>query len=682
MEGVVMADLRASGVEGIPYGDNAGRPTNPGIGRLYSNGEAQRLELYTASGWNNIIQEVPGVSGITGQYLESNASNTIGIVGTNFVSGAIVYATGTNGVEITASSTVFNSIVQLSATFTGLDKQYEPYDIKVVNPSNLFGILPDALFINETPIWSTTAGSLGSYDQSSSVSISLSASDPESSSLTYSISSGSLPSGLSLNSSTGVISGTAGSVSGDTTYSFTVSATDGSNSISRSFSITILEIPPVWSTSSPLPTFTKNIAYSTTLVANDDSGIAPTYTLVSGSLPTGLSLSSAGVISGTASSSLTTTFTVRATDAHSKYADRTFTLPNATPSWITSSITPISGGTAYSYQLNASDDGTLTYSVLSGTLPTGITLSSSGLLSGTCTALYTTSNVTFRATDDNGSYADATFSISVNFPSVSGGTLTSDATYYYNTFTSNGNLVISGATLTADVLIVGGGGGGGCGYGSGGGAGQVAYGTNQSLTVGTKSITIGAQTSNNSTVNTRGANGNSTTFDGKSAAGGGGGGSQSNASGNSGGSGGGGSDGGAGGSSVMNTISGYTNYGNAGGNAGAPTYSYNQGSGGGGAGSVGLAYGNNGNRNGGSGVTLLGVTVAGGGGGSLANGGNGSDGVGGSGIGGNASSATGGNGTANTGSGGAGSGSASASTAGAGASGRVVIRYTRAAVGG
>lgn len=677
-----MSDIRTSKLGGIPFGISSQRPSNPESGQPFFNGEAQRLELYTASGWNNIVQEVPGVSGITGQYLESNASNTIGIIGTNFVSGAVAYATGTNGVEITASSTVYNSIVQLSATFTGLDKQYEPYDIKVVNPSNLFGILSDALFINETPIWSTTAGSLGSYNQSSSVSISLSASDPESSSLTYSISSGSLPSGLSLNSSTGAISGTAGSVSGDTTYSFTVSVTDGSSSISRSFSITILEIPPVWSTSSPLPTFTKNIAYSTTLVANDDSGIAPTYTLVSGSLPTGLSLSSAGVISGTASSSLTTTFTVRATDSHSKYADRTFTLPNAAPSWITSSVTPISGGTAYSYQLNASDDGTLTYSVLSGTLPTGITLSSSGLISGTCTGLYTTSNVTFRATDDNGLYADATFSISVNFPSVSGGTLTSDATYYYNTFTGNGNLVISGATLTADVLIVGGGGGGGCGYGSGGGAGQVAYGTNQSLTVGTKSITIGAQTSNNSTVNTRGANGNSTTFDGKSAAGGGGGGSQSNTTGNSGGSGGGGSDGGVGGSSVMNTISGYTNYGNAGGSAGLPNYAYNQGSGGGGAGSAGLGYNNNGSRNGGSGIALLGVTVAGGGGGSLANGSGGSDGVGGSGIGGNASSATGGNGTANTGSGGAGSGSASASTAGAGASGRVVIRYTRAAVGG
>ena len=47
---------------GIPYGNTAGRPANPGIGKLYSNGEAARLELYTNTGWQNIVQETPGVS--------------------------------------------------------------------------------------------------------------------------------------------------------------------------------------------------------------------------------------------------------------------------------------------------------------------------------------------------------------------------------------------------------------------------------------------------------------------------------------------------------------------------------------------------------------------------------------------------------------------------------------------
>jgi hypothetical protein len=222
---------------GIPYGNTAGRPANPGIGKLYSNGEAQRLELYTASGWNNIVQEVPGVSGITGVYSEQTNSGTIIIQGTNFVNGAIASATGTNGVEVQASSTTFNSIVQLTATFSGLSNAYEPYDIKVTNTSNLFGILPDALFINASPVWQTSSGSLGTFTEQVSVSVSATATDSDST-ITYALANGSsLPSGLSLNSSTGAITGTLPDILSDTTYTFTINATDGINTIPRSFSI-------------------------------------------------------------------------------------------------------------------------------------------------------------------------------------------------------------------------------------------------------------------------------------------------------------------------------------------------------------------------------------------------------------------------------------------------------------
>ena len=55
--------IKKSSSSGIPSGNNAGRPASPGPGQLYSNGEAQRLELYTTGGsWENIVQEVPGVS--------------------------------------------------------------------------------------------------------------------------------------------------------------------------------------------------------------------------------------------------------------------------------------------------------------------------------------------------------------------------------------------------------------------------------------------------------------------------------------------------------------------------------------------------------------------------------------------------------------------------------------------
>jgi len=227
--------IRKSASSGIPSGLNAGRPANPTFGQLYSNGETARLEIYTqASGWQNIVQETPGVASASGTYNESAGSGTFTVSGTNFVDGAIAYAVGTNGIEYQATSTTYNSLVQLTTIFSNLSVAYEPYDIKIVNPSNLFGLLPDAFYINDSPVWSTAAGSLGSYPHGS-VSIQLASTDDESNSRTYSIASGSLPTGLSLSSS-GLISGTSIAEAG--AYSFVVSVNDGSNAVSRSFSIT------------------------------------------------------------------------------------------------------------------------------------------------------------------------------------------------------------------------------------------------------------------------------------------------------------------------------------------------------------------------------------------------------------------------------------------------------------
>jgi hypothetical protein len=225
---------------GIPFGDTAGRPTGA-TGKLYSNGETARLELYTSAGsWENIVQEVPGVASITGNYSQQTDSGTIVIQGTNFVSGAVASAIGTDGIQVNAASTTFNSLVQLTASFTGLLNANEPYDIKVTNPSNLFGLLPDALYVNASPVWVTSAGSLGSFSEQVSITLSaLSATDSDSNTITYALASGStLPSGVTLNSSTGVISGTLPNIATSTTYTFTINASDGLNTIPRIFNIT------------------------------------------------------------------------------------------------------------------------------------------------------------------------------------------------------------------------------------------------------------------------------------------------------------------------------------------------------------------------------------------------------------------------------------------------------------
>ena len=231
--------IRKSSNSGIPFGNTAGRPAN-NLGQPYFNGEEKRLELYTSTGWQNIVSETPGVVSISGNYLESVGSATLEIAGTNFSTGAIASAIGSNGIEVNASSTTVNSIVSITAVFSGLSNANEPYDIKVTNPSNLFGLLPDALYINANPVWSTAAGSLGTFNEQVSVSVLATATDD--SAITYSLASGSsLPSGLTLNSSTGLISGTLPNIASHTTYTFTINATDGSNpTISRTFSITSL----------------------------------------------------------------------------------------------------------------------------------------------------------------------------------------------------------------------------------------------------------------------------------------------------------------------------------------------------------------------------------------------------------------------------------------------------------
>ena len=90
---------------------------------------------------------------------------------------------------------------------------------------------------------------------------------------------------------------------------------------------------------------------------------------------------------------------------------------SSTPSW--TSTSPLTGGvvnTAISIQLGATSDSTISYTVQAGsTLPTGLTLSSGGLLAGTVTgiALETTYNFTVVATDLESQISPKAFSITI-----------------------------------------------------------------------------------------------------------------------------------------------------------------------------------------------------------------------------------------------------------------------------
>ena len=198
---------------------------------------------------------------------------------------------------------------------------------------------------------------------------------------TWTITSGTLPAGLTL-SSAGLVSGTPTAAGSST---FIVQVTDGS-SRTATRALTLSVSASLGVTTTTLPGGTVSSSYSQQLSAA--GGTAPySWTVSSGSLPAGLALSSAGVISGVPTAAGSTTFTVRVTDAAARTATQSLTLTISSSLAISTTTLP-SGvvGVEYTQQLAAAGGTTpYTWAVTSGTPPAGLSLSSSGILSGTPT---------------------------------------------------------------------------------------------------------------------------------------------------------------------------------------------------------------------------------------------------------------------------------------------------------
>jgi len=202
---------------------------------------------------------------------------------------------------------------------------------------------------------------------------------------TWSIASGTLPSGLSLDASSGVVSGTPTIIAAQ---SFTARVRDSLGKTARK-ALTIIVVdtmPPAIATTS-LPDGVIGEAYGVTLIC---SGQCPAFTwdIISGSLPSGLSLSpGAGVISGTPAAAASFPITVRVRDSRSKTAAKALSVTVAArpPVISTQSLGAGTVGLAYSASLTcAGAYPPFTWSVVSGSLPDGLSLDAfSGAISGT-----------------------------------------------------------------------------------------------------------------------------------------------------------------------------------------------------------------------------------------------------------------------------------------------------------
>jgi hypothetical protein len=206
----------------------------------------------------------------------------------------------------------------------------------------------------------------------------------------WSVATGTLPTGLTLNPATGALSGTPTAAGA---YSFSIGVTDASilpNTVTQNYTVTIVPTPPAITTVS-LPNAIAGTAYSQQLTTSGGGGGSPAFTLTTGSLPAGLSLSAAGLISGTptnASAGSTYTFAVTVTIGTQTSAPVTLSIVvPALPAVATTTLPSGNIGIPYSQQLSYTGGagGTVSWAIVAGSLPaaSGLTLSTGGLLSGT-----------------------------------------------------------------------------------------------------------------------------------------------------------------------------------------------------------------------------------------------------------------------------------------------------------
>jgi hypothetical protein len=218
----------------VPKGTTAQRPATPTAGMIRYNTTLQQYEIYSESivpaVWSKIGDMPPEVTSVSPQFPDfGNNTTSFVISGNNFDQGSTVIFIGNDNSEITPLTVTFNTATQLTAvanTFQ-FDFTKEPYDLKITKAGGLSAIFENAIYVDTKPTWSLTdsttlATIYGIYrDQGVEVTLPTST-DPDGDTVTYGAVN--LPTGLSIDSTTGVITGLTESVTEYTTSNFTVQA--------------------------------------------------------------------------------------------------------------------------------------------------------------------------------------------------------------------------------------------------------------------------------------------------------------------------------------------------------------------------------------------------------------------------------------------------------------------------
>ena len=239
-------DNTSTGYFDLPNGTTAQRPSGAS-GMIRYNSTINLTEYYDGSSWK-AIDTPPSITTVSPDNFDT-AGDVITINGSFFASGATVKVIANDGQEFSPDTVTHVNSSQVTFVITSamVSDDNDPYDVKITNPSGLSYNLENALDFAPEPAWTKSAGSLGTISAvgASSVSITTGATSTESdATITYAVTTGSLPSGLSIASGTGTITGSATAVGSNTTSNFTLTATatDGSGNTTtntRQYSITV-----------------------------------------------------------------------------------------------------------------------------------------------------------------------------------------------------------------------------------------------------------------------------------------------------------------------------------------------------------------------------------------------------------------------------------------------------------
>ena len=244
-------NMNLEGTLTVPQGAFGDLPSagNGNKGELYYANDQNKLYFSNGSEWVDVSAGGSGSSGdvvypevvsIDPDQIEPGEDATITLSGQNFEDGFEVEFN-----SIVATSHNFAGSTEVSAT-TGTELVSGNYNVRLTNPHGLRDTLVDGLVVDAIPVWQTEAGSLGFIvDASTGTHRTFVATDAEGQTLTYTMTSGSLPPGVSLNTETGELSGDPDDVSDDQEYTFEITVSDTArtpNESARVFNILITHL--------------------------------------------------------------------------------------------------------------------------------------------------------------------------------------------------------------------------------------------------------------------------------------------------------------------------------------------------------------------------------------------------------------------------------------------------------